>query len=370
MKKTFTATLGTALLFALALTFTACQTQVSPTTEPSAAEKLPEPVGEDPFAGKVYTLSSSRYTFGSDCTFTQADLDGTSGEYKDQRIYKYTYNSEKKTISYALYKIGLATENADEYVTNTLSAKEAEVAQLEAKVAAEKGETSNNSESSSSSAEFPIKDREFLTYEEYNNYLSILISKMNTQLDALISRLTALESQTDTEDLLKEIKNKIETFENNKEGYADFWKAINPFANAEYYTYEISEDGTVNLSSYFVSFNEAYNFESDDKDAQVQCSLSHTSGSPFLTFWSSSGSAPNYISKYRGVSDLKFTDSTITGTISEESFSATYTLEGSGTDTVIKLTVTEIPEELLEFKQSYILRFEPIERTYTPYTEE
>lgn len=369
MKKVLAKAACVAFVFVTGLAFVACPNNVngpspSSSEETPAAERLDEPVGaENPFRGKKYLYSRySKYVFkNSDDRIVEVYSQASSGsEFELTREDRYTYNTDDKTLTFAVNKVRtspITDEAVEEAVQYARAQCEYDYATIKGENATRPGTYGGVSSS----------DRVLYTYAEYKAGMEKYVGKILPVYDEYIAKYEALLNDPQYENKKTEIETKIASLKDSKASSSVDSVMGGLFGTTESYKYEF-KDGKLLLVEHKPNFTfgkDSFTGVSGEFRFNVQCS----NGRP--AYFYIGGSRSGGWSVYSG---FAIANGTISGTRTyssyengvyvnkTEDFSLTYTTSGSGDDTKVKISFANAPDSL----KSVVGNASELEFTYSP----
>ena len=273
-------------------------------------------------------------------------------------MYKYTYDTEAMTLTTAVYKASLPS-NVEEYIKAYLEAGEKsyayEIANYKYLIAVANGDTTATAPEAYTPS-FPETDNYTLVNcTEYKNATIPFYEKLISIHEKQIKALNDLKTTTKDETILGKIKSSIKSAETSLE-YSK--RSVNEvallFSNSSTDLYSFEEDGKLTLTKQFSGAlkDQTYSFSFSGDNCYL-----YVGPYPSMVIYSTGS---NF-----SLSNLKIADGIITG----NNLSATYTTEGTGNDTVVTLTITDLPEGYEDYKKTYTLKLNSTSQVYVPVTE-
>ena len=353
MKKVLAKAACVAFVFVTGLAFVACPNNVNGPSSGSGsgsssgsgvapAETLETPVGAvNPFKGKKYSASQYRqYRFknSDECIVEEWFANGDSGNFELDYEYKYTYDTEKNTLTLAKNRVH--QQMSDEYI-NLMC--EYQRNRLEYQYATLKGETATQPTPPSSQSSW----YGWYTYSELKAQYQKMVDMWLPVLDEYIAKFEALLSSTQDAGKKTQIEAVISDLKQQKQSAPSVDSGVDQaFGEPDVYKYAVN--GT-NLT-----LTMQYSGKLDSKNGS---SWNARSASGIVSL-SNSGSSLYFSGNGKNISVYNFTISngTISGTYNKSQSGGTTTVQipvslaysttGSGNDTKLKINFTNAPDDL------------------------
>lgn len=338
MKKVLAKAACASFVVVTGLAFVACPNNVNGPSSGSGvapAETLEKPVGVNPFKGKKYSQTQyEQYRFkdSDECIVEQWIKRGSSSNFELNVEYKYTYDTEKNTLTLAKNRVQQSM--SDEYL-NLMC--EYQRKQLEYRYATLKGETATQPTSPSPQSSW----YGLYTYSEFKAQYQKMADMWLPVLDEYIPKFEALLNSTQDAGKKTQIEAVISDLKQQKQNTSSMNSVVDQ-AFGEPLVFKYAVNGTnLTLTQQYSGKLDSKNSSSwNAKSASGIVSLSISSGS----YFSFSGN-----SKYVTVQNATISNGTISGTYVNTvqiPVSLAYSTTGSGNDTKLKINFTNAPDAL------------------------
>ena len=333
------------------------------------AETLETPVGAvNPFKGKKYSASQYRqYRFrdSDECIVEEWFANGDSGNFELDYEYKYTYDTEKNTLTFAKNRVKAFF--SDEYINASGVYMKS---QLEYQYATIKGETATQPGS------YPSNSYAWYTYSELKAQYQKMSDKILPLYDEYIAKFEALlnDSQyagkkTQIEAVISDLKQQKQ----NCSASALTSALASEFGEPKVFKYAVNDSTSLTLTQQWSGKLDSKNSSSwNAKSASGIVYLSISSGGNYFSF---SGNG------YVDVRNATISNGTISGTYyksqsgdTEEQIpvSLAYSTTGSGNDTKLKINFTNAPDDFKAVVENAVeleFSYDPDVMNWTEITE-
>lgn len=374
MKKVLAKAACVAFVFVTGLAFVACPNNVngpssgggsgsSSGSGVAPAETLETPVGAvNPFKGKKYSQAQyEQYRFkdSDECIVEQWIKRGSSSNFELNNEYKYTYDTEKNTLTLAKNRVH--QQMSDEVIDVQL---EYQRKQLEYQYATLKGETATQPTSPSSQSSW----YGWYTYSEFKAQYQKMADMWLPVLDEYIPKFEALLNSTQDAGKKTQIEAVISNLKQQKQNASSLNSFVDQtFGEPDVYKYAVNGTNLTLTQQWSGKLDSKNSSSWNAKSASGIVSLSISGGGSYFSF---SGN-----SKYVSVQNATISNGTISGTYVNTvqiPVSLAYSTTGSGNDTKLKINFTNAPDDLkalvenaAELEFSYV----PTVRNWTEITE-
>ncbi len=371
MKKVLAKAACVAFVFVTGLAFVACPNNVNGPSSgggsgsssgngTAPAETLEKPVGVNPFKGKKYSdgqYYQFRFKNSDECIVEHWRNYGGSSNFELNNEYKYTYDTEKNTLTLAINRVHQSM--SDEYLNQMCEYRRK---QLEYQYATLKGETATQPTYPSSQSSW----YGWYTYSELKAQYQKMVDMFLPVLDEYITKFEALLNSTQDAGKKTQIEAVISDLKQQKQSAPSVDSGVDQ-AFGEPLVFKYAVNGT-NLT-----LSQQWSGKLDSKNGY---SLNARSASGIVSL-SNSGSSLYFSGngKYISVYNFTISNGTISGTYVNTvqiPVSLAYSTTGSGNDTKLKINFTNAPDDLkalvenaAELEFSYV----PSVRNWTEITE-
>lgn len=383
MKKVLAKAACVAFVFVTGLAFVACPNNVngpssgggsgsSSGSGVAPAETLETPVGAvNPFKGKKYSEGQYyqfRFKNSDECIVEHWRNYGGSSNFEQSDEYKYTYDTEKNTLTLAKNRVH--QQMSDECIDEGLEYRRK---QLECQYATLKGETATQPTPPSSQSSW----YGWYTYSELKAQYQKTVDKWQPLCDEYIAKFEALLNDSQYAGKKTQIEAGISNLKQEKQSYsasAITTGLASAFGEPLVFKYAVNGTNLTLTMQYSGKLDSKNGSSWNAKSASGIVSLSISGSSSYFSF---SGN-----SKYVTVQNATISNGTISGTYNKSQSGSTtavqipvslaYSTTGSGNDTKLKINFTNAPDDLkalvenaAELEFSYV----PTVRNWTEITE-
>ncbi len=378
MKKVLAKAACVAFVFVTGLAFVACPNNVNGPSSgggsgsssgngTAPAETLEKPVGVNPFKGKKYSdgqYYQFRFKNSDECIVEHWRNYGGSSNFELNNEYKYTYDTEKNTLTLAINRVRQSM--SDEYLNAMCEYRRK---QLEYQYATLKGETATQPTYPSSQSSW----YGWYTYSELKAQYQKMVDMFLPVLDEYITKFEALLNSTQDAGKKTQIEAVISDLKQQKQSAPSVDSGVDQ-AFGEPLVFKYAVNGT-NLT-----LSQQWAGKLDSKNGY---SLNARSASGIVSL-SNSGSSLYFSGNGKNISVYNFTISngTISGTYNKSQSGGTTTVQipvslaysttGSGNDTKLKINFTNAPDDfkaLVENAAELEFSYVPTVRNWTEITE-
>lgn len=372
MKKVLAKAACVAFVFVTSLAFVACPNNVNGPSSgggsgsssgngTAPAETLEKPVGVNPFKGKKYSdgqYYQFRFKNSDECIVEHWRNYGGSSNFELTVEYKYTYDTEKNTLTLAKNRV--QQQMSDEVIDVQF---EYQRKKLEYQYATLKGETATQPTSPSSQSSW----YGWYTYSELKAQYQKVVDKWQPLYDEYIAKFEALLNDSQYAGKKTQIEADISNLKQEKQNTSSMNSVVDQaFGEPDVYKYAVNGTSLTLTQQYSGKLDCKNSYSWNAKSASGIVSLSISSG----IYFSFSGN-----SKYVTVQNATISNGTISGTYVNTvqiPVSLAYSTTGSGNDTKLKINFTNAPDDLkalvenaAELEFSYV----PTVRNWTEITE-
>lgn len=341
MKKVLLKVAVASFVVVTGLAFVACPNNVNGPSSGSGvapAETLEKPVGVNPFKGKKYSKAQyEQYRFkdSDECIVEQWIKKGSSSNFELNVEYKYTYDTEKNTLTLAKNRV--QQQMSDEVIDVQF---EYQRKKLEYQYATLKGETATQPTSPSSQSSWYGWD----TYSELKAQYQKVVDKWQPLYDEYIAKFEALLNDSQYAGKKTQIEAGISNLKQEKQTFSA--SAItsglaSAFGEPDVYKYAVNGTNLTLTTQYSGKLDSKNGSSWNAKSASGIVYLSTPGGNSYFSF---SGN-----SKYVTVQNATISNGTISGTYVNTvqiPVSLAYSTTGSGNDTKLKINFTNAPDDL------------------------
>ncbi|MBR6193616.1 MAG: hypothetical protein IKQ66_05590 [Treponema sp.] len=346
MKKVLAKAACVAFVFVTGLAFVACPNNVNGPSSGSGvapAETLEKLVGVNPFKGKKYSQTQyEQYRFkdSDECIVEHWIKRGSSSNFELTVEYKYTYDTEKNTLTLAKNRV--QQQMSDEVIDVQF---EYQRKKLEYQYATLKGETATQPTSPSSQSSW----YGWYTYSEFKAQYQKVVDKWQPLYDEYIAKFEALLNDSQYAGKKTQIEADISNLKQEKQAFsASSMNSVvdNIFGEPDVYKYAVNGTSLTLTQQWSGKLESKNGYSLNARSASGIVSLSNSGSSLYF-----SGNGKN-ISVY----NFTISNGTISGTYNKSQSGGTTTVQipvslaysttGSGNDTKLKINFTNAPDDL------------------------